>query len=362
MIKIELATALGQKIFTLDKINEMTCSIGVGRVGWFSISFPREAFPKQLFFNNNRLGIDKRVHIWRKPRGRARRLIFAGFIRRYEERGERYTYIEDYSEEWTFVYCAGSGKESARILTDIQNDTRLNASVLNRREGFYENTNEDDTGLLEDGGSGYLYDNRPFIDFVPKNVEIDWLYPNDWQIGDVLNVSSGKPDEIVISGPDFNDLLRRRIVAYKTGTSQAKKSDNADDMMKEYVYENLGAGAALARRLNAGLGFEIAADEGAGPALEYSATFGNLFEVLKEISDRSAELGTRVYFSVVPVVRGASIIPRFETRVSQWGRDLSAALRVGEGDRTQDLMVGGVEVKANSEGEQVIPILERIND
>ena len=50
-------------------------------------------------------------------------------------------------------------------------------------------------------------------------------------------------DIIVISGPDGNDLLARRIVAYYAGTSQASKTDNADDMMKEIVDENLAGSA-----------------------------------------------------------------------------------------------------------------------
>lgn len=360
-ITVELATVFGNPITAVTNIEEVTCTVGVNRVGWFSIAFALEDFPKALFFTSNELDIDKRVSIWRKPRGRGRRLIFHGLVRKYEEIGERYTYVEDFSEEYTVVYAAGKGTEDTRASTSVSSD-REDASAINRREGLYENVNESDAAILQDGANGVLYDNRPIMDFLPKNIEINYIYPQDWKLGDLVRVSSGKPDTIVISGPCLNDLLLRRIVAYDAGTAEAKKNDYADDMMKAYVDENLDAGAVAGRQLPSGLGFEIADDQSAGPTLEYGAERNNLFDVLCDISDRAAEDGTRVYFGVVPIVRNGIVIPRFVTRIGQWGADRTSTIRVGEGVRRSDLMVAGIEVRVTRDGEVIKPRFEDISN
>lgn len=128
-------------------------------------------------------------------------------------------------------------------------------------------------------------------------------------------------DVIVLAGPDANDLLARRIVAYAAGSSQSKKTDNADDMIKEIVKENLGSSAASARDLT-DLNFTIAGDISAAPSITKSFSWRTLLRVLKDIAGVSAEKGTNLYFDVVPKVISSSEIGfEFQTFTDQRGQD-----------------------------------------
>jgi hypothetical protein len=62
--------------------------------------------------------------------------------------------------------------------------------------------------------------------------------------------SRGGNKLITIAGPDMIDILDTRIIAYAAGSAQSDKSDTADDVMKQYVRENLGASAARAHPLH----------------------------------------------------------------------------------------------------------------
>lgn len=103
---------------------------------------------------------------------------------------------------------------------------------------------------------------------------------------------------ITISGPDINDLLRRRIVAYYAGSAQAHKSGHGDDVMKSVVRENLGESAAPERRL--GYGFSVQPDLGLGPIIEKSFAWRNVLDALVEIADACRSAGVSVYFDIVP--------------------------------------------------------------
>jgi len=359
-ISVYLTDAYGKRLAELTRYSDFECVTAVNAVGYWNMKFPAQDFPRALFFGMGTFAIDRRIEVWRAPKGREQRLVFVGFVRSYEENEEGYAYTEDYTDECTFCYAAGSGTEATRTFTDSQNTTRLLASPLNRIECLWEDTSEADANVLQDGANQVLYEKRPIIDFAPRNIEISYLYPHDWGLGDTLRVSTGAPQTITVGGPDLNHLLARRIVAYLTGSAEARKNAEADDMMKEYVYENMGAGAAAARQFPATLGFEIAGDQTAGPVLEYSSKFGNVLSVLQGIADRAAEDGTRVYFGIVPVVHNGIIIPRFETRIGRWGNDRTD-LPIASGIRTQDLTVGGIRLTANSKGEEVIPRFEDIN-
>jgi len=129
----------------------------------------------------------------------------------------------------------------------------------------------------------------------------------------------GKSMSYTLGGPDLNDFLNRRIVAYAAGTAQASKSDFADDMMKEVVSESMGAGALAARRIT-GYGFSIQADLGAGTTVTKAFSWQNVLETLQKIADASqATLATAVYFGIVPLSDGWTC--EFRTNVGQWGAD-----------------------------------------
>ena len=115
----------------------------------------------------------------------------------------------------------------------------------------------------------------------------------------LLQADSGESRTITIKGPDANDLLARRIVAYNAASAEADKAAAAaDDMMKAYVNENLGAGAAAGRDIT-GFGFSIQADLTAGVVVDKQAARRNLLLVCQELAKASREQGTAVFFDVV---------------------------------------------------------------
>jgi hypothetical protein len=362
MISIYVTDAYGWRIAEVTRYATLECTTGLNTRGWFTLTFAAQDFPAALFMSSGAFAIDRRIEVWRTPAGRAARLVFCGLVRVYEEDAPDYAYTEDYSEEGTFCYAAGRGTESSRTVTDAENSARLRASPLNRREIFYQNSNTDDTNVLSDGARGELYEKRPKLDFSPKNIEFNYLYPHDWNMGDVLRISTGMPETVAVCGPDLNELLERRVIAYKTGSAEAHKSQAADDMLKSYVYENLGAGVTdPARQLPAALGFEIAADITLAPVVDYSATYGNLLDTLKRVAERATENGTQLFFGVLPVWAGGRVVPRFETQVNMWGRDRTN-LSIGTGALAMNMTVTGVHLKADRNGETIIPRVAQVED
>jgi hypothetical protein len=111
---------------------------------------------------------------------------------------------------------------------------------------------------------------------------------------------------LTISGSDFTELLNRRIVAYRAEQSQTQKTDNADDMMKAIVRENLGsssgtdyAGSPVVGRDLTGLGFGVQQDLSLGPVLDKSFPWRNVLLTLQEIAEAARVAGTPIYFDIV---------------------------------------------------------------
>ena len=68
----------------------------------------------------------------------------------------------DRSAEVNVMYSGGSGRGAARVEGTVQIDAeRLAASPLNRCEGFYDLSNEDDTSILEAGALSAMNAARP---------------------------------------------------------------------------------------------------------------------------------------------------------------------------------------------------------
>ena len=106
-----------------------------------------------------------------------------------------------------------------------------------------------------------------------------------------------------MSGPDINDFLRRRIVAYYAGESESEKTDYADDMLIEIVDESIVDGTnptpdygtrvwndlstigsqSLAPKITKGLSWE--------PLLELNGG-----GILQEICEQSKQEGTELYW------------------------------------------------------------------
>jgi hypothetical protein len=139
-------------------------------------------------------------------------------------------------------------------------------------------------------------------------------------------------DSIILSGPDANDLLRRRWVVAYAGGAEADKSDYADDMMKEIVTESMSD--SVNPTPSAGTRdwslLSVAGDLGAGPSVEKGMAFkGPLLSpsgggVLPEIARASRVAGTDLFFDVVvSSVSASSIEFEFRTYTGQRGQDLS---------------------------------------
>jgi hypothetical protein len=146
----------------------------------------------------------------------------------------------------------------------------------------------------------------------------------------IFETRSGE-ESITISGPDTNDLLRRRIVAAFAGSAQASKTDLADDMMKEIVTEAIADGVAPTpdAGTRAWSDLTIAADLGNGPTITKAFSFDQLLTpsgqgVLPKLAKAARAAGTEVFFDIVPnVVSGSSITFQFRTFTGQPGQDVT---------------------------------------
>jgi hypothetical protein len=129
-------------------------------------------------------------------------------------------------------------------------------------------------------------------------------------------------DVVILSGPDGNDLLDRRIIGYVAGSSQADKTNQADDMMKEIVRENLGSSATVPARNLTDLNFTVAGDTSSAPSITKGFAWQNVLKVLQDIAFISAENGIYLYFNVVPLIISSSEIGfDFRTYIDQPGQD-----------------------------------------
>ncbi len=133
--------------------------------------------------------------------------------------------------------------------------------------------------------------------------------------------TSGAMRAVEIGGPDALDLLRRRVVAASEASAEASKTGTADDLLKAYCREQLGADAAAARSWSAYLAID--ADVSAAPAVDYDASYKRLLAVCQDVARASAELGTRLYFDVT----GPTL--RLRTYVGQRGTDRTATSGTG---------------------------------
>lgn len=180
-------------------------------------------------------------------------------------------------------------------------------------------------------GYGYLSVQFGAEQFDPRLFQIDhrldlWRMDVDgvsrlvgsyWARGLTRTTSETGVQSIVLRGVGRDQLLERRIIAAAAGSAGASKSGAADDVIKAYVREAMGALASADRDWSAN-GLTIAADLGAGPVVTKSASRRNLLTVLQEISDASAEVGERVYFGLV---WQTNTTMQFVTKMGLWGLD-----------------------------------------
>ena len=125
-----------------------------------------------------------------------------------------------------------------------------------------------------------------------------------------------------ISGPDQNDILQTRIVAYAAGSTDSEITTNYDDMMKHVIRSNFGTLATDTDRDLSGYNFTIEPDSAAAPSGTLAFSRENTLDTLIKIADASREAGTELYFDLVPVIQSdQSIGFNFRTYINQSGQD-----------------------------------------
>ena len=120
-----------------------------------------------------------------------------------------------------------------------------------------------------------------------------------------------------VEGFGVNELLDRRIVAYKAGTAQCTKTDYVDDMCKSVVNDNLGSGASAARNILTDFNMSIAADLSDAPSVTKSFAYENVLETLQAITDTSAGQATGavdLFFDIACDGYRSNERPHFEFR------------------------------------------------
>lgn len=143
------------------------------------------------------------------------------------------------------------------------------------------------------------------------------LIDSYWARGLRRETSEAGYSGIVLRGVGRNQLLERRIIAAASGSAEASKSGAADDVIKAYVREAMGA-LADADRDWTGNGLSVEPDSSEAVVLSKAASRRNLLTVLQEISDTAAETDERVFFGIEWVSSTEMI---FRTRVGVWGVD-----------------------------------------
>lgn len=129
-----------------------------------------------------------------------------------------------------------------------------------------------------------------------------------------------------LMGPDLNDLVRRRIVAYASGSINARTSVAfVDDSMKDLASENLGSGATDTTRDLTGNGFGVQGDDSVGPDVQAAFSWRNLQRVLDQLSDSSRTAGSQTFWFIIPtgIDADGTLQFQFQTAISIPGADRS---------------------------------------
>lgn len=124
--------------------------------------------------------------------------------------------------------------------------------------------------------------------------------------------ASGGTRFLSLEGPTATDYFvgeHSRVVAALEAGTGATYTDNADDVLKKFVKDGMGAGAGNSgtsegRDLSVYAGFTVEGERGMGPSLEQNGYFRELDKVLAEVVRRSEEAASgalRLFYYVRPV-------------------------------------------------------------
>jgi len=127
------------------------------------------------------------------------------------------------------------------------------------------------------------------------------------------------PGMILLDGDSPLCIAEDRIVAYPAHTAQTEKTDQADDIMRAVMRENLGASATSSRDRSSYL--TIGGDLAQGPNVSKSFAWQSVLTVLQDLRGQALIKGTKIYFDLVPVFSGQNVRFRFDTYLNQPGVD-----------------------------------------
>lgn len=117
-----------------------------------------------------------------------------------------------------------------------------------------------------------------------------------WFVRKVARAVDDGVVRVAIEGLCANALIARRVIAYAEKTPYTEKEGPADDVMKEFVRENLGSLATDGDRQ--WLNITIAGDDSLAPLVRVEGARKNLLSVLQQIANMSQEQGTFLTFDL----------------------------------------------------------------
>lgn len=135
-----------------------------------------------------------------------------------------------------------------------------------------------------------------------------------------LSSSGLKTLDLTCYDPIF--FLGAHDIDYAAGSAYADKTGAADDIMKAYVRENMGALATDAAR-NMEPWILAVTNLGAGPSTSKSASHRDLLTTLQEIASDSFTKGTYLAFDITAADPSSSIYLKFRTYTGARGVDHS---------------------------------------
>jgi hypothetical protein len=155
-------------------------------------------------------------------------------------------------------------------------------------------------------------------DFTAQNNDF-WGFLRHWQ----WNTTGDGLTTLTLSGPDQNDILNRRIVAYNTAETEGTITDTeTDDAMKDVFNENFIGGAYDSRDIS-GNNVTVSADTTEGAKVTLDISYKNALNALQDLNKASRADGNEVFFwlAVDRVDNDGVAHFDFRTSVNQPGTD-----------------------------------------
>lgn len=142
---------------------------------------------------------------------------------------------------------------------------------------------------------------------------------------------------IELRGVDTVYQVDARVIEYDAGSSEASKTDVCNDMMKEFIDENMVSATDTDRNLSSSY-FGVQADDGGGGTVSFAGSREYVYTALMDVTDQSREGGDWVTFDVY---YNGDLPLEFRTYSGQRGNDLTnlITLSVEAGNLSQPNLI-----------------------